>query len=133
LTPRTGLVNVRRVMPQPTALACVRCSARYPVDHYAQDCPACRAKGAPANLTVAYDSVPGSGTDRDAILGHISRRREEAAALRKQIRAFQRDAERGGDHDLYPWLTRRHALAWAQFTVRWAAEAEEAIRSSMPS
>jgi DNA-binding PadR family transcriptional regulator len=68
--------------------------------------------------------------DSDAILGHIARRREEAEALRKQIRAFQRDAERRGDHDLYPWLTRRHALAWAQFTVRWAAEAEEAIRTS---
>src|SRR3954468_6949993 len=54
-------------MPVPKALACVRCSARYPVDHYAQDCPACRARGAPANLTVAYDSVPGIGTDRDAI------------------------------------------------------------------
>lgn len=68
--------------------------------------------------------------DRDAILGHIARRREEAEALRKQVRAFQRDAERAGDRDLYPWVTRRHALAWAQFTVRWAAEAEEAIRSS---
>ena len=31
--------------PYPSALACVRCSARYPVDHYAQDCPACRARG----------------------------------------------------------------------------------------
>jgi threonine synthase len=54
-------------MPQPTALACVRCSVRYPVQYYAQDCPACRAKGAPANLTVVYDAVPGIGTDRDAI------------------------------------------------------------------
>jgi threonine synthase len=54
-------------MPQPTALACVRCSARYPVDHYAQDCPACRTRGAPANLTVVYDAVPGIGTERDAI------------------------------------------------------------------
>jgi len=68
--------------------------------------------------------------DRDAILGHIARRREQAEALRKQIRVFQREAERAGDQDLYPWLTRRHALAWANFTVRWATEAEEAIRSS---
>ena len=52
-------------MPQPSALACVRCSARYPIDHYAQDCPACRTKGAPANLTVAYDSRPGQGALRD--------------------------------------------------------------------
>ena len=50
--------------------------------------------------------------DREAILSHISRRRED----RKD-----------------PWLTRRHALAWAQFTVRWAAEAEEAIRASRGS
>ena len=54
-------------MPVPSALACVRCGARYPVDHYAQDCPACRARGAPANLGVVYDSVPGIGTDRAAI------------------------------------------------------------------
>jgi threonine synthase len=54
-------------MPKPTALACVRCSARYPVDHYDRDCPACRTGGAPANLTVVYDAVPGIGTERDAI------------------------------------------------------------------
>ena len=58
---------MRRVVPQPTALACVRCSARYPINHYAQDCPACRTRGAPANLTVVYDAVPGIGTERDAI------------------------------------------------------------------
>jgi threonine synthase len=62
-----GNANVRRVMPVPSALVCVRCSVRYPVDRYAQDCPACRAKGAPANLTVAYDAVPGIGTDRESI------------------------------------------------------------------
>src|SRR5579871_2649856 len=50
-------------MPSPSALVCVRCSARYPVTHYAQDCPVCRAKGAPANLTVAYDTTPGEGLD----------------------------------------------------------------------
>src|SRR6187401_3416867 len=56
-----------RAMAVPSALACVRCGARYPVDHYAQDCPACRARGAPANLTVAFESVLGIGTDRDAV------------------------------------------------------------------
>lgn len=68
--------------------------------------------------------------DRDAILGHIRRRREEAEELRKAVRSFQREAERAGDDDLYPWLTRRYALAWAQFTLRWAAEAEAAVRAS---
>ena len=48
-------------MPIPSALACVRCGARYPIDRFAQDCPACRQAGAPANLTVAYDSIPGRG------------------------------------------------------------------------
>jgi threonine synthase len=67
LTPRTQVANVRREMPVPSALTCVRCNARYPIDHYAQDCPTCRARGAPANLTVAYDSVPGIGTDRESI------------------------------------------------------------------
>jgi threonine synthase len=58
-------------MPTPSALVCVRCSARYPTDRYAEDCPACRAKGAPANLTVAYDRRPGEGLKEDAL-----RRRE---------------------------------------------------------
>jgi threonine synthase len=52
-------------MPTPSALVCVRCGARYPIDHFAQDCEVCRAAGAPANLTVAYDSAPGNGRARD--------------------------------------------------------------------
>src|SRR5260370_34672812 len=55
-------------MPFPSALACVRCGARYPIDRYAEDCPACRANGAPANLTVAYDARPGEGLGRDGPL-----------------------------------------------------------------
>src|SRR5258707_6059123 len=54
-------------MPTPSALVCVRCSARYPIDRFADDCPACRAKGAPANLTVAYDRRPGEGLRQDAL------------------------------------------------------------------
>src|SRR5882724_5935409 len=53
-------------MPIPSALVCVRCSARYPIDRFAEDCPACRQARAPANLTVAYDSPPGEGAIRDA-------------------------------------------------------------------
>jgi len=68
--------------------------------------------------------------DRDALLSHIRRRRDEAAELRRRIQAFERRAERAGDDALYPWLTRRYALAWAQFTLRWAAEAEDAIGTS---
>jgi DNA-binding PadR family transcriptional regulator len=68
--------------------------------------------------------------DRDAILGHIRRRREEAEELRKAVQSFQRDAERNGDDALYPWLTRRYALSWTQFTLRWTAEAEASIRAS---
>src|SRR5215471_11199131 len=52
-------------MPIPSALVCVKCGTRYPVDRYAHDCPACRKAGAPANLTVAYDSRPGDGGARD--------------------------------------------------------------------
>jgi threonine synthase len=51
-------------MPKPDALVCVRCGAHYPVDHFAHDCSACRSAGAPANLTVAYDSPPGEGQGR---------------------------------------------------------------------
>src|SRR3981081_2883531 len=53
-------------MPIPSALVCVRCSARYPIDRFAEDCPACRQARAPANLTVAYDSPPGEGAIRHA-------------------------------------------------------------------
>jgi len=52
-------------MPKPSALVCVRCSARYPVDRFADDCPACREAGVPSNLTVAYDTLPGHGMKRD--------------------------------------------------------------------
>lgn len=34
-------------------LECIRCSALYPRDHYAEDCPRCRTI-APSNLVVAY-------------------------------------------------------------------------------
>jgi DNA-binding PadR family transcriptional regulator len=68
--------------------------------------------------------------DHEALLDHIRRRAGEAEALKKQIHSFQRRADREGDQALYPWLTRRYALGWAQFTLRWAAEAEDAITSS---
>src|SRR6185437_16960097 len=54
-------------MHTPRALVCVRCGAGYAVDRYAHDCPACRAKGAPANLTVAYSGTAGAGASQDAI------------------------------------------------------------------
>lgn len=50
-------------MPRPSSLSCVRCSARYPLDHFDRDCAACRSAGAPANLTVAYDGEIGAGLD----------------------------------------------------------------------
>ena len=68
-------------MPIPSALVCVRCGARYPIDRFAEDCPACRPArragqshrrlrldsgrgpqprrcGAPAGLDVALGFVP---------------------------------------------------------------------------
>lgn len=54
-------------MPIPSALVCVHCGARHPIDHFAEDCPACRSAGAPANLTVAYDTLPGEGLGRDEL------------------------------------------------------------------
>jgi len=41
-------------MPVPTALVCVHCGARHPIDHFAEDCPVCRAKGAPAKSTEKF-------------------------------------------------------------------------------
>src|SRR5258708_5735254 len=52
-------------MPIPSALVCVHCGARYSIDRFAEDCSACRRAGAPANLTVAYDSIPGEDRGRD--------------------------------------------------------------------
>jgi threonine synthase len=52
-------------MPVPDALVCVRCGARYSIDRFADDCAACRSAGAPSNLHVAYQSVPGLGLDRN--------------------------------------------------------------------
>lgn len=54
-------------MAPPTALVCVRCAASYPLSHYAADCPACRAAGAPSNLTVAYPEPPGSAVTRETL------------------------------------------------------------------
>jgi threonine synthase len=54
-------------MPQPSALACVQCGARYPIGDFARDCEVCRRAGAPANLTVAYDTGPGHGVDRGQV------------------------------------------------------------------
>jgi threonine synthase len=54
-------------MARPVALACISCGADYALSHYADDCPACRAAGAPSNLTVRYDAPPGVGLARDAL------------------------------------------------------------------
>ena len=51
-------------MPSPSALACIRCGARYAIERYASDCAACRSADAPANLTVMYDATPGQALDR---------------------------------------------------------------------
>lgn len=42
------------LMARVIGLQCVRCGARYPADHFAQDCPACRPV-ARANLMVVYE------------------------------------------------------------------------------
>src|SRR4029453_6930893 len=57
--------DVSFAMPIASALVCVRCSARYPVDRFADDCPACRAAGAPANPSVAYEPAPGASLGRN--------------------------------------------------------------------
>ena len=56
-------------MPKPSTLVCVRCGAHYPVDHFAHDCVACRSAGAPANLTVAYESPVGLDLGRGEVPG----------------------------------------------------------------
>ena len=43
-------------MARVLGLQCLRCSAAYPSDHYAEDCPACR-EIARSNLVVVYDET----------------------------------------------------------------------------
>lgn len=54
-------------MPRPSSLACVRCGAHYPLDHYDKGCAACAAQNVASNLTVCYDAAPGSDRTRNAI------------------------------------------------------------------
>jgi threonine synthase len=54
-------------MPRPAALACITCGASYPLEHYAEDCPACRHAGVPSNLSVRYAETPGGALARDAL------------------------------------------------------------------
>lgn len=49
-------------------LQCVRCGARYPADHYAEDCPACRPV-VRTNLMVVYDSTLRVPRDKPAGAG----------------------------------------------------------------
>jgi threonine synthase len=43
-------------MAKVLGLQCIRCAATYPADHYAADCPACRAT-VRSNLAVVYDET----------------------------------------------------------------------------
>ena len=54
-------------MPRPSSLACVRCGAHYPLDHYDRACAACAAQNIAANLTVCYDAAPGGNLTRTAV------------------------------------------------------------------
>jgi threonine synthase len=54
-------------MPRPSSLACVRCGAHYPLDHYDRACAACAAQNIAANLTVYYDAAPGRALTRNAV------------------------------------------------------------------
>lgn len=47
---------MQRDMIPVVGLECLRCGSRYPGDHYAEDCPACRST-APSNLVVTYDDA----------------------------------------------------------------------------
>ena len=65
--------------------------------------------------------------DPEDMLAHIRRRRAEAEELRREVRALHRRTDPDDVASLFPALTRRYALGWAQFTLRWAAEAEAAV------
>jgi DNA-binding PadR family transcriptional regulator len=76
-------------------------------------------------VKVFFGELAGEST----ILEHIRRRKAEAAELQAQLRAFDRGVP-ANERRLYPYLTRRYGILWAQFVIRWANEAERAIRES---
>jgi threonine synthase len=54
-------------MPRPSSLACARCGAHYPLNHYDRACAACAEQKTASNLTVRYDSTPGADLTRGAV------------------------------------------------------------------
>jgi threonine synthase len=70
----------------PIGLECIRCGARYALDHYAEDCAKCRAS-APSNLTVRYDGDLWSGVDRDVLASRPATMWRYAEALPVECRA----------------------------------------------
>jgi threonine synthase len=52
-------------MAEVIALECLRCAARYPADHYAEDCPVCRPV-ARSNLSVVYPDTLRSARPKPA-------------------------------------------------------------------
>jgi threonine synthase len=54
-------------MPRPSSLACVRCTAHYPLDHYSSACAACAERNIASNLTVCYDAPPGGDLRRHEV------------------------------------------------------------------
>ena len=54
-------------MPRPSSLACVRCGAHYPLDHFDRACAVCAEQNIAANLTVCYDAAPGGDLTHRAV------------------------------------------------------------------
>ena len=54
-------------MPRPSSLACVRCNAHYPLNHYDRACAACAVQNIASNSTVCYDPPPGSCRTRGEV------------------------------------------------------------------
>jgi DNA-binding PadR family transcriptional regulator len=64
----------------------------------------------------------------EAVLRHVADRRRAAETLLSEVRTLQLQADESGyPQGVYPWLTRRYGILWAQMVIRWASEAEAAI------
>jgi PadR family transcriptional regulator, regulatory protein AphA len=77
-------------------------------------------------VKVFFGELAGAST----VLRHLRHRRAEAEALRTQMRELERGVEHLGERPLYPRLTRRYAVLWAEFMIRWTKEAEAAITAA---
>jgi PadR family transcriptional regulator AphA len=68
----------------------------------------------------------GNLADREAVLAHVRERRRNAEELKAELDEIDARAA-GGEHDLFPSLTRSYGRHWADAVIRWTREVERKL------